>query len=308
MRRSEAAPKPLAPTDQSLARERAVRQPPSMLRMFFAQRNGVIGLVIVTTVVLLTVLGDWIVPHDPFAQNLIDRLRPPFWLEGGSTAHLLGTDVLGRDILSRLIFASRWSILVGFLAVVIALGIGVPFGLLAGYFGRYVDASMTFSVNVVMAFPFIVFALTVIAFLGPGFVNLILVLGLAGWVVYARVVRTETLSLREREFVIASRALGAGHARIIWKHLLPIAADSVLILASTQVAAMILAEAFLSFLGFGIQPPTPSWGSMLAEARSHMFARWWLAAWPGIAIFIMVFGVNLLADGFRDVLDPRTRR
>ncbi len=280
----------------------------SPLRLAWDFRTGTLGLVIVLFVAFIAFFGPQVAPHDPYAQNIAQRLKPPFWDPAGSVENLLGTDQLGRDELSRLIYAARWSCLVGVLAAAVATVIGVPLGLIAGYYGRYVDAIVTFFVNVVMAFPFIVFALAIIAFLGPSFTNMIITLGVAGWVGYARVVRSEVLSLRERDYVIASRSVGARGSYVLRKHMLPGVLDSVLVLASLQVAAMILAEAFLSFIGFGIQPPTPSWGSMLADSRVYMLTRWWLATFPGLAIFITALGVNLLGDGLRDAFDPRTRR
>lgn len=278
------------------------------LKLAWRFKNGTTGAVIVLLVAFVAIAGQSIAPHDPFAIDLERRFTPPFWLEGGGLDHILGTDQIGRDILSRIIYASRWSVMVGVFAVVVAMAIGVPLGIAAAFYGRYVDAAAMFLVNVVMAFPFIVFALSIIAFVGAGFFNLVIVLGIGGWVAYTRVVRSEVFSLRERDFVIASQAVGGRGVHIMRVHLLANVMDSVIILASTQVAAMILAEAFLSFLGFGIQPPTPSWGGMLADARAHMSTRPWLATFPGLAIFVTVFGVNLLADGVRDFLDPKTRR
>lgn len=267
-----------------------------------------IPIAILSGIAFVAIFANQLAPHNPEIGSLAARFKPPFWEAGGSTKYLLGTDQLGRDELSRLIYAARWSCLVGVLAAAVATVIGVPLGLIAGYYGRYVDAIVTFFVNVVMAFPFIVFALAIIAFLGPSFTNMIITLGVAGWVGYARVVRSEVLSLRERDYVIASRSVGARGSYVLRKHMLPGVLDSVLVLASLQVAAMILAEAFLSFIGFGIQPPTPSWGSMLADSRVYMLTRWWLATFPGLAIFITALGVNLLGDGLRDAFDPRTRR
>lgn len=280
----------------------------SWLGIAWRFRTGTIGLVVVLFVTFFAIFGPLVAPHDPYAQQIADRLHAPFWEPTGTSEHLLGTDQLGRDELSRLIYAARWSCLVGVLAAAVATVIGVPLGLVAGYYGRYVDAVIMFFVNVVIAFPFIVFALAIIAFLGPGFLNMILVLGLAGWVTYTRIVRSEILSLRELDYVMGSKAVGAADWHVLRRHMFPGVIDSVMVLASLQVASMILAEAFLSFIGFGIQPPTPSWGSMLADARVYMLTRWWLATLPGIAIFITALGVNLLGDGLRDLFDPRTRR
>lgn len=270
-------------------------------------RTGAIGLVLVLGVVVSALAAPFISPHDPGDGEVIRRLLPPFWMEGGSAEFLLGTDQLGRDELSRLLYAGRPSLLVGVAAVLVAGIIGVTLGLVSGYLGGLADFVVTFLVNTIIAFPFVILALTIIAFLGRGLVNVIFVLGIAGWTFYARVLRAEVLSLRDREFIQAARILGADDRRIIFRHLLPNVVDSLLVLASLQIASMILAEAFMSYLGFGIQPPTPSWGNMLADARVHMLDRWWLAAFPGAAIFLTALGINLLGDAWRDLLDPRTR-
>jgi peptide/nickel transport system permease protein len=278
------------------------------LSLAWSYRNGSIGLLIVLVVSIVAVFAPIFAPHDPFTQQITNRLLPPFFEPGGNQDFPLGTDQLGRDVASRLMYGSRWSILVGVLAVMISAGIGIPLGLVAGFYGKYVDAAVTLLVNTVISFPFIVFALAIIAFLGPGFVNLVIVLGVASWTSMARVVRTEVLSLRDNDFVLASRTLGGSSLWLLRRHLLPMVTNSILVLASLQVASMILAEAFLSFVGFGIQPPTPSWGSMLADSRVYMLSNWWLATFPGLAIFLTALGVNLLGDGLCDVMDPRTRR
>ncbi|MFN8535418.1 MAG: ABC transporter permease [Dehalococcoidia bacterium] len=283
-----------------------VRPRSGRLHRIWRSRTGLIGLLIVGFVIVLAAAAPVIAPHDPNDGEVIRRLRPPFWMAGGSTEFLLGTDQLGRDTLSRLIFASRPSLLVGVTAVLVAGVIGVALGLLAGYFGGFVDFVVTMLINTIIAFPFIILTLAIIAFAGRGLFNMIVVLGIAGWTFYARVLRTEVLSLRDGEFIHAAKVIGAGDGRIVWRHLLPNVTDSLLVLASLQVASMILAEAFLSYLGFGIQPPTPSWGNMLADARTYMLDRWWLAAFPGALIFLTALGINLLGDSIRDALDPRS--
>lgn len=278
-----------------------------MGRTAWALRTGTFGLLLVTIVVVTTLVGLVALPHDPFKVDLAARLLPPAFLPGGAPQHLFGTDQIGRDLLSRVVYAGRWSLIVGLLATLIAGSIGTTLGLLAGYFGGWFDTALTFMVNWLIAFPFIVLALVAIAVLGPSFTNVVLVLGFAGWTTYGRVVRTEAMSLREREFVLAAKVVGASTPRIMVRHILPNEADSLLVLLSLQVATMILAESFLSFVGFGLQPPIPSWGNMLADARGELATAWWLAIFPGGALFMTTLGINLLGDGLRDLLDPRSR-
>ncbi len=263
-----------------------------------------VGSGVVLFAVACAVLAPWLSPHDPYLQTIGDRLMPPVWDAGGSWRHPLGTDPLGRDLLSRIIYGARVSISAGALAVVLAMTLGVLMGVLAGYYGGGADTVISNLVNIMLAFPFLLLALAAIAVVGPSFTNMIVVLGVTGWPVYTRVVRAETLKFREREFVQAARALGLGSPRIIWGHVLPNLANTIIVMASLEVARMIILESFLSFLGLGIQPPTPSWGAMLGEGRVYMLTSWWLAAFPGAAIFVTTLGINLLGDGLRDVLDP----
>ena len=263
-----------------------------------------VGATIVLAAVLCAVMAPLLAPHDPYLPVVSARLIPPVWDAGGTWQHPLGTDPLGRDLLSRIIYGARVSISAGALAVVVSMTFGVLMGLLAGYYGGLVDSIIGNLVNVILAYPFLLLALAAIAALGPSFGNMVVVLGLTGWPVYTRVVRAETLKVREREFVQAARALGLGTARIIRAHVLPNLLNTIIVMASLEVARMIILESFLSFLGLGIQPPTPSWGGMLGEGRVYMLTHWWLAAFPGLAIFITTLGINLFGDGLRDVLDP----
>jgi len=221
-----------------------------------------------------------VAPHDPFAVNIRHRLAPPVWMEG-TPAHLLGTDQVGRDLLSRIVYGGRISLLVGMSAVLISTTIGVLLGLAAGYVGRRTDWTIMTAVNVMLTFPFVLLALSVIAVLGPSHVNMIIVLGVAGWPIYCRVVRAETLAVRERAFVLAGRALGMSHARIVFRQILPNLVSPIVVIATLQVAQVIILESFLSFLGLGVQPPTPAWGNMLGEGRLYMLNSWWIAASPG---------------------------
>lgn len=263
-----------------------------------------VGAAIVGVAVTSAVIAPVLAPSDPYAQAVGDRLIPPVWDQGGSWTHPLGTDPLGRDILSRIIYGARVSISAGALAVAFSMILGVVMGLVAGYFRGRVDAAVSNLVDVMLAFPFLLLALAAVAALGPGFGNMIVVLGLTGWPIYTRVVRAETLKYREREFILAARALGLGSVRILRAHVLPNLVNTIIVMASLEVARMIILESFLSFLGLGIQPPTPSWGAMLGEGRVYMLSHWWLAAFPGAAIFVTTLGINLFGDGLRDLLDP----
>ena len=265
---------------------------------------GAIGLAIVAVMAAGAVLAPHLVPHDPYSQDIAVRLRPPAWAPAGSADHLLGTDHVGRDYLSRIVYGARISLAVGVLAVACSGLLGVVIGLLSGYYGGVVDRALTFLTNLTLTLPFMLLAIAMIALMGSGFVNMILVLGVTGWPIYARVVRAEVLSLREREFVVAGTALGGSPARILAAHILPNLANLIVVLASVEVARMIVVESFLSYLGLGVPPPAPSWGGMLSEGQLYVLTKWWLATFPGLAILVTVLGVNLMGDALRDVLDP----
>lgn len=252
--------------------------------------------------ILAALFAGFIAPHDPNAQSIGARLLPPF-----SPGHALGTDGLGRDVLSRLIYGARVSLIVGTVAVVIGGSVGTLLGLLSGYYGGWIDDVVSWWVNVQLAFPFILLVLAVVAVVGPNLRNLIVVLGLGSWVVYARVLRGQVLTIREREFVTASRVVGATDRRLIWRHILPNAMMPLIVIVSFEFARMIILEASLSFLGLGVEPSVPSWGSMLAEGRSYLDVAWWVATIPGLAIMLTVLSVNLVGDWLRDELDPRSK-
>lgn len=267
-------------------------------------RAGLSGLLIVLGMCVVAVFAGLIAPHDPYDQDVTGRLKPPVWMDGGSQQHFLGTDPVGRDILSRIIYGSRISLATGGASVVISVVIGVLLGLVGGYYGGKTDSLVVNLVNVMMAFPFILLALTAVAVMGPSFKNMVIVLGVTGWPIYTRVVRAETAQLKALEFVMAARAIGFTSVRIIAKHILPNVLNTIIVTSSLEVARMIILESILSFLGLGVQPPTPSWGGMLGEGRTYMLTHWWLATFPGIAIFVTTLGINLLGDGLRDALDP----
>jgi peptide/nickel transport system permease protein len=269
------------------------------------KRAGAAGLVIVILNMAVALLAPAISPHDPLEQDVARRLLPPVWLAGGGPEHLLGTDQLGRDILSRIIHGSRISLLIGVLSVVLSLPIGVCLGLLAGYFrGRLDDITMRIA-DVQLAFPFILLALTIAGVLGPSPRNVVLILAIGGWVIYARLARGQVLSLREKEFIEAARSLGGGNLRILVMHVLPNVVSPIIVVGTFAVAQMILLESSLSFLGLGVPPPTPSWGGMLSDGRAYITVAWWLSTFPGAAIMLAVLGVNFVGDWLRDLLDPR---
>lgn len=277
------------------------------LRRLWRLKWGLVATAIMILIVGIAVLAPWLAPFDPLAVNIRHRLAPPAWLEGGTSQHPLGTDQIGRDLLSRMIYGGRVSLIVGVAAVLISASLGVLLGLTAGYFGAKPDWTVMTLVNVTLTFPFVLLALAVIAVLGPSLTNMIFVLGVAGWPIYARVIRAEAMALREREFVVAARALGMSHARIMFRQILPNLISAIIVIGTLQVAQVIILESFLSFLGLGIQPPTPAWGNMLGEGRVYMLNSWWIAAFPGAAIFVTTLVINLMGNALRDWLDPHMK-
>jgi len=277
------------------------------LRRLVQNRAAFLGLLVVLLVVFGALFAPLLAPHDPTEQDLSKRLLPPSWQEGGEADFVLGGDPLGRDILSRIIYGARISLTVGLLAVLVRGTGGVLWGLLSGYYGGWIDSLLMRLGDVQLALPFLILALAIMAVLGPGLRNVIMVLGITGWIFYARVVRSEVLSLREREFVQAAQVTGARNLRILVRHILPNASASVIVVATLDIAQMIILEASLSYLGMGVQPPTPSWGGMVADGRDYLSTQWWVSTFPGLAIFITVMAINLVGDWLRDVLDPTTR-
>jgi peptide/nickel transport system permease protein len=269
--------------------------------------GGVAGGILLA-LILATSLGfPAVVPADPLAQDLLARLTPPFWEEGGSLAHPLGTDNLGRDVLVRILYGSRVSLAVGFAAVLVACGAGILLGLVSGYYGGRIDSVIMRVADVFMAYPFMLLTISVIAVLGNSIFNLILVLGLSDWVTYARTIRGSVLSIKKKEFVMAARSVGTRHRVILLRHIFPNVLSPILVLATVRVANIIIWESGLSFLGMGVPPPMPTWGRMLAEGRVYITDAWWLVTLPGLAIMLTILAINLLGDGLRDALDPRLR-
>jgi peptide/nickel transport system permease protein len=268
---------------------------------------GVVGFIMLVLILVAALLAPLLSPRNPLEQDLHARLKPPFWDEGADPRYKLGTDPVGRDLISRLLHGGRISLSIGFLTMSFSAIVGISLGILAGYYRGFLDSIISNMVNIMMSFPYILLAISVMAAAGPGYKNLIMVLGLTGWPIYTRLVRAEVVELKGRDFVTAARALGGRDSGVICKHILPNLASSIIVLATFEMARMIIRESFLSFLGLGIQPPMASWGGMLAEGRSYMLNLWWLAAIPGSAIFFTTLGINLMGDGLRDWLDPHTR-
>ena len=268
-----------------------------------------IAIAVLLVITFAAIAGPSIAPKDPNRQNIINRLQPPMVADReGVVQHYLGTDALGRDVFSRLIYGARVSLLVGFTAVFIGGVLGVVLGMLGGYLGGRVDAFIMRLADIQLAFPFILLAIMFLVVLGSGVLNLVLILGIGQWVTYARIARAQTMSQREKEYVEAALALGARRVSVLFRTILPNILAPLIVIASFNVASVILSEAALSFLGLGVPPTVPTWGGMLAESRDQLLAgRWWLAVYPGVAIMLTVLSFNILGDWLRDFLDPRLR-
>jgi peptide/nickel transport system permease protein len=277
-------------------------------RSLTRDRAGALGLVVVLAWLGIGLIGPLTMPGDPNRQELAEALRPPAWYEGGGRTQPLGTDHLGRDMLVRIVYGARTSMLVGVSAVALAALAGSLAGLFAAEWGGILDEALMRLADIQLSIPFILLAITALALLGGSLGSMVLVLVLAGWVIYARIVRSELLYLREVEFVQGARALGASRIRVIFRHFLPNAVGLVVVVATLELANVIILEAALSFLGVGIGPPAVSWGTMLADGRDYLTTEWWLATLPGVAISLTILGVNLVGDWARDVLDPRPTR
>jgi ABC-type dipeptide/oligopeptide/nickel transport system permease subunit len=270
------------------------------LREVVRRPSALVGGIMIAIILLISISFPLFYRVDPLEQDLLARFTPPVWQDGGSWLYPLGADNLGRDVLARLLYGSRVSLLVGFAAVLVAELAGILLGLFSGYYGGKLD-------SLIMAYPFMLLTISVIAVLGNSIFNLILVLGLSDWVTYARTIRGSVLSLKEKEFVEASRAIGTPHRVIIFRHILPNVISPLLVLGTLRVANIIIWESGLSFLGMGVPPPMPTWGRMLAEGRLYITDAWWLVTLPGLAIMLTILSINLLGDGLRDALDPRLR-
>ena len=297
----------LAERDVTLsdAERPAAREWQLFLRRLARRRTALFGLCVVALVLVTALAAPLVSPFDPIEQNISERLKAPGSRDIAGRLHVLGSDHLGRDLLARILYGARPALMVGFAAVLISGVLGMAAGLIAGYFGGRVDDVLMRLADIQLAFPFILLAIAVIGVLGPSLPTIIAVIGVSSWVVYARVVRGTVLSLTEREFVQAALALGSGDRRVVLHHILPNAFTPWLVVATLDMARVIVLESALSFLGLGVQPPTPTWGGMLADGRVYISTAWWLATFPGLAILVTVLGINLFGDGLRDTLDPR---
>ena len=289
--------------DPNPTSRRQARMGQTYLSWLRLRRNplAVIGLAIAALLVLTAIFAPLIAPHDPISQSLTDRFKPP-----GTPGNLLGTDEFGRDILSRIIYGSRITLYIVGLVVLTAPVFGLIIGTVAGYFGGWTDRILMRITDIFLAFPKLILALALVAVLGQGMVNAVLAIALTSWPPYARVARAETLTVRKSDYIAAVKLQGAGALRIIWGHVMPMCLPSVIIRVTLDMAGVILTAAGLGFLGLGVQPPLPEWGMMISAGRKYLFEQWWVATMPGLAIFIVSLGFNLLGDGLRDVLDPRS--
>lgn len=275
------------------------------LASFAANRLAMGSAIVVVLFVLMAILAPWVAPQDPNETDLFRRLQPPAWVEGGEWAYLLGCDALGRDILSRIIYGARISIFIGLAVIFVATVIGILAGLASGYLRGWVDVVISRIVDILLGFPYLIFAIGLMAMMGPGLWNIILALAYKEWVIPARVVRGETLATRELEYVEAARALGASRWHIMLREILPNILSPVIVVSTIRMAHVIILEASLSFLGLGVQPPTASWGSMVADGRAFILEAWWVSTFPGLAILLLVLAINVASQGLRDAFDPR---
>lgn len=279
----------------------------NILKDLKKQPIAMMGGVIVLLYILIAIIGPFITPHSGTEGDLADRILPPVWMEGGTWNHILGTNEQGIDLLSRIIEGARISIAVGIIATTISVLVGTILGLVAGYFRGWFDTVLSRLADLLLSFPFLIFAIGMMAFLGPGFLNLILALSFIGWVEFYRITRGESLSEQKKEYVEAAKSIGRSSIKIMWSEILPNIVQTIFVLATLRFGYMIIMEASLSFLGLGIQPPTPAWGSMIASGREYMLTGWWLSTFPGIFLLILVLNINLLGEGLRDILDPRMK-
>jgi peptide/nickel transport system permease protein len=282
-------------------------RPGGLLSELVADRTALFGVIVLALIVGMAVFAPLLAPYDPGVQSLRDRLTPPVWQEGGSWAHVLGTDHLGRDILSRIMYGARVSLVVGVSVVLLAGGFGIAVGLVAGYYGGRIDAILMRFVDTLLAFPGLLLALVILAVVGPSMASVILVLALSGWMVYARMARGIVLTARRLPYVEAAEMVGGRPGRVIFRHILPNLVSPMLTLAILEFANIVLAEAALSFLGLGVQPPATSWGLDVATGKDYLFVAWWPVTLPGLALAVTVLAINLVASWARITSDPQER-
>ncbi|HWC05151.1 MAG TPA: ABC transporter permease [Methylomirabilota bacterium] len=298
---------PLGPVDRASAVPGQVPWHRQRFWRTLRRGSGLFNVGFLVVVALAALTAPWITSQDPTYGEPAKRLRPPAWQVGGVPAQPLGTDQLGRDVYTRLVYGARISLAVGLVTALISAVLGSAVGLVAGYFEGRLGTGLMRLADIQLAFPFLLLALAVVAAVGAGLLNVILILGIAGWATFARVVRAQVLSIKQRDYVEAVRAIGAGQAAILGRHVVPNVLTPVIVLATATVANNIVVEASLTFLGLGVQPTIPSWGSMLAEARDYLAVAWWMGIFPGLALMLTVLTINLLGDWLRDYLDPTLR-
>ncbi|QOK29892.1 ABC transporter permease (plasmid) [Cytobacillus oceanisediminis] len=277
----------------------------SFFKQLCRRKTALVGLCFLVFVIVAAFFAPLLVPMDPLNQDITSRLKPPGWTNADGETHLLGTDQLGRDVLSRIIYGSRVSIMVAVGAVAIGGTIGLIVGLVSGYSGGWIDSVLMRLVDMQLAFPFLLLALTMVAILGPSIMNVVLVLSITSWISYAKIVRSSVLSVKYLEYVEAAKAAGTSQIEILFRHIFPNVISPFIVVASFQVATLIIAESSLSFLGLGVPASQPTWGSMLADGREYMTDAWWIAIYPGIMLMLVAMSANLFGDGLRDALDPR---
>jgi ABC-type dipeptide/oligopeptide/nickel transport system permease subunit len=280
---------------------------PGMLRLLVRNRVALLAGLVVLAFVAVSLLAPWLAPYDPSQQHPEAIRLPPAWQSGGSADFLLGTDGLGRDMLSRILHGAKVSIALGVVVVLLTMVVGTGLGMIAGYFGGWFDAVLSRVVDVLLAFPFLIFALAIMAATGPNLAALVLALAFKGWVDFYRVVRGDALTARSADYVTAARGVGATTAHLLLREILPNIVPPIIVLATLRMATIIIAEASLSFLGIGVPPSIPAWGTMVSDGRADIASAWWIATFPGLAILFLVLAVNLLGEGLRDALDPRMR-
>ncbi|MBS7703453.1 ABC transporter permease [Chelatococcus asaccharovorans] len=295
----------LSPTADAAEPSPAQNRWRTVTRRLFTKKAAQLSLAIILVGFLFALVPSLLAPHDPYAQELTLRLRPPAFMERGVPGYWLGTDQLGRDILSRIIYGARITLFVSIFAVLVSGVAGVAMGLIGGYYGGKADAVILRLIDIQLAFPLVLLVIAVVAVVGPSLTNLIIIMGLSGWPRFARVVRGSVLSVRNKEFVEAARAIGVKTPRIMLQHILPNVLSAVIVYASFDLARMILLEATLSFLGLGVQPPSPTWGGMISDGAKYMSLSWSVSLSPGIAIALLILAFNILGDELRDALDPQ---
>ncbi|WNF36315.1 ABC transporter permease [Bacillaceae bacterium IKA-2] len=295
-------------TNQTMYKiKKFLRNTKEFLKSISKHPSVVGGLIIIIIYFILAIFAPYIAPQSHVTGDLTNRIAPPAWLEGGSWENILGTDQQGTDLLSRIIYGTRVSLAVGVIVTTISVVFGTLLGLIAGYFRGWFDSIVSRLADLLLAFPFLIFAIGMMAFLGPGFINLIFALAFKGWVEFFRISRGEVMGEQSKEYVEAAKSLGRPKYLIIISEILPNIVHSIVVLATLRLGYMMIMESSLSFLGLGIQPPTPAWGSMIASGRDYILNGWWLSTFPGIALLILVLSINLFGEGLRDLLDPRLK-